>query len=33
LTERLPPRTPLIVLAGDICRTELLVEIEALQPL
>jgi len=33
LAERLPAGTPLMVLAGDVCRSELLVEIEAAQPL
>ena len=33
LRAKLAPGTPLLVLQGDVCRTELLVEIEAVQPL
>jgi chorismate lyase/3-hydroxybenzoate synthase len=28
LRERLPPESPLLVLRGDVCRTELLVEFD-----
>ena len=28
LSERLPPETPRIVLAGDVCRADLLLEVE-----
>jgi hypothetical protein len=33
LAARLEPRTPVVVLCGDVCRSELLVEIEAVQPI